>query len=93
MFPRGPVYELILIDNKTPDSTIIPRGAEKIKERLHNFYQWSDLSLGYKSTEELLSSCDLDDFGKVTTATKVTELTGEAWVAAAQIYLYCRFYR
>ncbi|KAH0559375.1 hypothetical protein GP486_004109 [Trichoglossum hirsutum] len=75
---------------KTPDSIIIPLGAEKIEKILDGFRQWSDLSEGYASVEALLDSCGE---GKVECPTKITELTGEAWVAAAQIYLHCRFYR
>ena len=57
-----------------------------------NFHQHSELSKGYKTVEELFRSCQLVN-GKVTTAAKVTELTGESWVAAIQIYLECRFFR
>lgn len=72
---------------------ILPLGAAKLKERLTNFRQWSELSLGYASPEELLDSCQLDENGLVNCPTKVTELTGESWVAAAQIYLQCRCFR
>lgn len=67
--------------------------AKVISKGLKTFHQWSELSEGYPSAEELLRSCDLDENGKVQTATKVTELTGETWVAAAQIYLHCRLLR
>ena len=72
---------------------IIPRGAAKLEERLRSFRQWSELSEGYATPEELLDSCVLDDKGKVDCPAKIIDLTGETWVAAAQIYLLCRFYR
>ncbi|EZF24706.1 hypothetical protein H112_02812 [Trichophyton rubrum D6] len=76
------------------DSSMAPIYAAKvISKGLKTFHQWSELSDGYPSAEELLRSCDLDKNGKVQTATKVTELTGETWVAAAQIYLHCRLRR
>lgn len=60
---------------------------------LTNFRQTSELSLGYETTEQLLAACLPDHDGLVHSAARVTELTGETWVQAAQIYLYCRFYR
>lgn len=72
---------------------IIPHGAQELAERLVNFRQWSDLSDGYATRQELLDSCKLDSDGKVDCPAKVTELTAETWVAAAQIYLQCRFFR
>ncbi|KAK0744873.1 fungal-specific transcription factor domain-containing protein [Apiosordaria backusii] len=67
--------------------------ARKIKDKLNNFRQWSDLSEGYQTSQELLDSCELDENGKVATNVKVTELIGESYVAAAQIYLQCRVFR
>jgi hypothetical protein len=61
--------------------------------QLTNFRQTSEVSDGYATTQELLDACVLDDNGLVQCPIKVTELTGETWVQAAQIYLYCRFYR
>ncbi|KAM5464524.1 hypothetical protein MferCBS49748_005408 [Microsporum ferrugineum] len=78
---------------KEDASTAPIYAAKVICSGLKSFHQWSELSDGYPSAEELLRSCDLDETGKVQTATKVTELTGETWVAAAQIYLYCRLLR
>ncbi|PGH08398.1 hypothetical protein GX51_01224 [Blastomyces parvus] len=78
---------------KNPQSIVTPIGALKIEEMLHNFRQRSELSEGYATTAALLESCVLDADGKVNTATKVTELTGETWVCAAKIYLHCRFFR
>jgi hypothetical protein len=43
--------------------------------------------------EALLDSCVLDAAGKVDCPAKVTEVIGEAYVAAAQIYLQCRRFR
>ena len=78
---------------QTPDSTILPHGAAKIEERLENFHQWSELSQGYVSSENLIRSCILDAYGKVNSPAKVTDLTGETWIIAAKLYLHCRFYR
>jgi len=64
-----------------------------IGTRLDNFWQWSGLSQGYSTTAELLASCELDENGKVFTATKVTELVAESCAASAQVYLYCRMMR
>ncbi|KAK2831934.1 hypothetical protein FQN49_007019, partial [Arthroderma sp. PD_2] len=76
------------------DASMTPISAAKVMgNMLKSFHQWSELSAGYPNAEELLRSCDLDEDGKVQTAKKVTELTGETWVAAAQIYLHCRLLR
>jgi len=72
---------------------ILPHGARKLEERLTNFYQWSDLSPGYATSQELLDACELDANGQVTCPAKITELTAETWVAGAHIYLQCRFFR
>ena len=82
-----------MLRQQTPDSPIIPFGATKLDDILTKLHQWSELSPGYISPSVLLESCVLDADGKVFTASKVTELTGEAWRSAAQIYLHCRFYR
>ncbi|KAE9378263.1 hypothetical protein N431DRAFT_461797 [Stipitochalara longipes BDJ] len=79
--------------NESPDSMILPHGARKLEARLTNFHQWSDLSPGYNTADELLTSCVLDTNGQVNCPAKITELTGETWVAAAQIYLQCRVFR
>ncbi|KAK5453478.1 hypothetical protein LTS15_006663 [Exophiala xenobiotica] len=75
-----------------PASLILPHGGHALLEMLTNFRQKSDLSDGYPTTEALLRSCSLDK-GKVSDKAKVTELTAEAWVATAKIYLQCRFFR
>ncbi|EGC41084.1 conserved hypothetical protein [Histoplasma capsulatum var. duboisii H88] len=80
-------------ERENPHSIVTPIGALKIEEMLHDFRQRSELSEGYATTDALLESCILDVDGKVNTATKVTELTGETWVWAAKIYLHCRFFR
>jgi hypothetical protein len=72
---------------------IIPYGAEEIERRLIDFRQFSDFSDGCETRQALLDSCSLNSDGKVDCQAKVTELTAETWVAAAQIYLYCRFFR
>lgn len=84
---------LLLIRVQEPDSVIIPLGALKLEHRLAGFHQWSELSEGPTSVEALLDSCILDAAGKVDCPAKVTELIGEAYVAAAQIYLQCRLFR
>jgi hypothetical protein len=56
-------------------------------------HQWSEISPGYQSKEELLESCQLDSESKVTSAAMVTDLTGEIWIATVRMYLHCRFYR
>lgn len=65
----------------------------KIEEILTNFRQWSEVSDGYANPEELLNSCELDEDGNVYSVAKITELTGQTWVSAAQIYLHCRLFR
>jgi hypothetical protein len=89
----GQITHLCGLMKDDPGSTIIPLGARALRRRLKNFHQWSELSEGYNSPEALLKSCVLNDQGLVNSATKVTELTAEAWVQAAQIYLQCRFFR
>lgn len=64
-----------------------------ITTRLENFWQWSDLSEGHASSQDLIDSCNLDENGKVFSPVKVTELIAETYVAAAQIYLFCRLLR
>jgi len=78
---------------KHPSSDVIPVVGLEIEGKLHDFWQWSELSEGYETSQELLDSCELDESGKVTTRAKVTELVGESYVAAAQIYLQCRLFR
>ena len=89
----GQITHLCGLMSEDPSSTIIPLGARAIERKLVNFYQWSELSDGYASPEELLDSCVLNADGLVDSAVKVTELTGEAWVQTARIYLQCRFFR
>jgi hypothetical protein len=78
---------------KDPRRLAARRLGRAIGERLENFWQWSDLSMGYTTTQALLDSCELDENGKVFTAVKTTELVAESYAAAAQIYLYCRLMR
>ena len=67
--------------------------GQAISDRLDNFWQWSDLSNGYLTSQGLVDSCELDENGKIFTAIKTTELVAESYAAAAQIYLYCRLMR
>jgi hypothetical protein len=74
-------------------SQMLPMGARVIDNKLINFQQWSELSEGYKTTQELLDSLHIDLHGLVFTNVQVTELSAEAWVQACRIYLHCRFFR
>lgn len=76
-----------------PSSIIVPVAAERIVDILRGFRQRSELSEGVPSTAALLAAYELDEAGKVQSATAVTELTGEAWVHACKIYLHIRFFR
>lgn len=67
--------------------------AKAIELKLQNFRQWSDISEGYATSDELIADCTLDPEGHVTTPEKVTELVAESYVAAAQIYHMCRLLR
>ena len=87
------VRKLICLLHKNPQRLTAQKLGNAIGGRLNNFWQWSDLSEGYVTSEELLNSCNLDETGKVFSHVKVTELIAETYVAAAQIYLYCRLLR
>lgn len=76
-----------------PTSIVIPRAAKILEQRLKNFWQWSEFSDGYQTSDALLESCILGADGKVSDATKVTELTAECYVASAEVYLQCRLFR
>ncbi|CAN9080312.1 unnamed protein product [Alternaria alternata] len=78
---------------KDPNRIAARNLGRVIGERLQNFQHHSDLSEGYPNRQALLDSCELDENGKVSTAVKTTELLAESYVAAAQIYLYCRLMR
>ncbi|KAK4171058.1 fungal-specific transcription factor domain-containing protein [Triangularia setosa] len=78
---------------RSPSSMVQKAVARQIQKILHEFRQWSALSDGYNTFKELLDSCELDGDNKVCTGVKVTELIGESYVAAAQIYLQCRVFR
>jgi hypothetical protein len=72
---------------------VIPHAANTIQERLDNIRQWSEISSGYQSKDELFDQCQLDANGKVTSAAMVTDLTGEIWIVTVKMYLHCRYYR
>jgi hypothetical protein len=40
-----------------------------------------------------MESCELNEDGKVSDPIKVVELTAEAYLASAQVYLQCRLFR
>ncbi|KAL1835889.1 hypothetical protein VTJ49DRAFT_5910 [Mycothermus thermophilus] len=88
------VTHLAALLQKDPQSTVVPTAASVLRKKLRNFWQWSEHSQGYSSSEELFDSCtNLDENGHVTDAVKVTELSAHAWVPAAEIYLHCRVFR
>ena len=87
------ITHLVARLQKDPQSTVIKLGADRLLKRLKNFWQWSDLSPGHATTQDLFDSCVLDEQGKVSDRATVTQLTAHAWVPAAEIYLHCRFYR
>lgn len=80
---------------KRPDSPVTPVTGHEIERNLEDFWQWSDLSSGYSTSQALLDACEsgLDENGHVTTEAHVTELVAESYAAAAQTYLQCRFFR
>ncbi|KAF1982167.1 hypothetical protein K402DRAFT_424753 [Aulographum hederae CBS 113979] len=79
--------------NKT--SEVIPLVGKAIDDQLVHFKQWSDLSTGHDTPDELLAACEaeLDENGKATTKAMITLLVAESYVAALQIYLHCRLFR
>ena len=90
------ITHLSLRLSQCPDDPVIILAAERIEKRLSSFHQWSDLSPGYPILETLISDCDrfMDtETNKVNDPAMLTDLTGHAWIAAAQIYLQCRLYR
>lgn len=89
----GQISHLAARLNYDPESTVVPIAGKVIEDRLDGFRQWSDLSEGHASAEDLLASCVLDQDGKVSCAVAVNELTAESYVAMAQIYLQCRVFR
>jgi hypothetical protein len=82
-----------LIKDQDPTSIVIPKAGEILVANLTNFRQWSDLSEGFETSEGLMESCELNEDGKVSDPIKVVELTAEAYLASAQIYLQCRLFR
>ena len=89
--PEPPI--LTSCSTQRPFSDVYPAVGRELEKQLENFSQWSDLSEGHETCEALLTSCVLDGNGKVNSAERVTELVAETYVAAAQIYLQCRFFR
>ena len=78
---------------KDPHRLAARKLGRAISERLENFWQWSDLSQGHVTTQQLIDSCELDENGKVFTAKSTTELVAENYAAAPHVYLYCRLKR
>ena len=66
--------------------------ADVLVEEVGNLKQRSELSEGPPSVEELLASYSKNkEFTE--TECEMTELGGEAWKAAVQIYIQCRVFR
>ena len=89
----GQISHLAARLNRDPDSTVVPVAGKIVEDRLRDFQQWSDLSEGHATAEDLMESCVMDENGKVSCAATVNELTAESYVAMAQIYLHCRLFR
>ncbi|KKY25351.1 hypothetical protein UCRPC4_g01829 [Phaeomoniella chlamydospora] len=89
----GQITHFCALAVEDPDSPILIHAAEKLQARLSGFAQWSEESEAHLSPADLFASCMPGFDGKVTTAAEVTQLTAESYVAAAQIYLHCRFFR
>ncbi|KAH8810705.1 fungal-specific transcription factor domain-containing protein [Xylogone sp. PMI_703] len=78
---------------KDPNRLTAQRLGKAIAERLDNFWQWSDLSQGYATSQQLIDSCILNEDGYISDPVKATELLAETYAGAAQVYLYCRLMR
>lgn len=78
---------------QNPTSIVIPLGAKKLESRLSNFQQWSELSEGHATIDQLFASCQLDDKGEVGSPASITELIAESYTACALVYLHCRLLR
>jgi hypothetical protein len=78
---------------KNPDSVVIPLGAKRLESRLRYFQQWSELSGGHPTTEQLFASCKLNAKGEVDSPASITELIAESYTACALVYLHCRLFR
>lgn len=72
---------------------MIPVLAQTILNRIERLVQWSDLSGGYASTEELLDACPTNSEGHIEEPWQMVALGAECWKKAAQIYLLCRLLR
>lgn len=72
---------------------MVPRvAAEVLVEEVGNLRQCSELSEGPNSVEELLARYSRSE-DLAATECEMTELGGEAWKAAVQIYIQCRVFR
>lgn len=92
IYPLAPCHEAN--NRQVPDSqAVLVSSATRLQNRLPKLWQWSTLSSGYGSTQELFDSCELGTGGTVSDAVKVTELTAQSYALAAEIYLHCRFFR
>ena len=73
--------------------SMVPRvAAEVLVEEVGNLRQCSELSEGPNSVEELLARYSRSE-DLAATECEMTELGGEAWKAAVQIYIQCRVFR
>lgn len=68
-------------------------GGQALMRLLARLRQWSELSSGPASVEELMEACELDEHGKVDCPVRVTELIAETYILSAEIYLHCRLFR
>src|ERR1700761_7150869 len=76
----GQIHHILACFAKCDEkSQMLPMGAQMIDNKLTNFRQWSELSEGYSTTQELLDSVITEPDGLVNSNVKVTELSGEAW--------------
>lgn len=78
---------------RNPDPDVIPVLGQTILDRISRLVQWSELSAGFESTEELLEACTTNAEGKIEEPWEMVALGAECWKQAAQIYLLCRLFR
>ncbi|KAF7550309.1 hypothetical protein G7Z17_g5794 [Cylindrodendrum hubeiense] len=83
----------ILAHNENSSARFSYLVAKDLERLLTNFWQWSDLSEGHATAEEMLQRLSIGSKGKVDNPIHVTEIIAEGYVAAAQIYLQCRVFR
>lgn len=70
---------------------MIPAAGRALESNLHDFWQFSELSAGFATSDKLLESCSPAE--APSSAGQVTDLIAESYSAAAQIYLQCRLFK